>query len=469
MGTSGIGRGQADDVPPPKGGDPAKGEGPAKGGGPAKPAAPPTAGPSPKEAAGAGRTPPPGPARPEFWRSPLRGPWLTAVFGLVLLFGITVVFVTGLLSYAAYDPDLAAVNDQTPDKGWLGFYLFPWPTSPYWLYRLTQGVHVTLGIVLVPVLLAKLWSVIPKLFEWPPVRSVSHALERLSLLLLVGGAGFEFVTGILNVQLHYIFPGSFYTLHFYGAWVFIGAFVVHVAFRLPRALRAVRAGPGEPPAGSEEAVGLVSPRPAAPTISRRGALAMVGLGSLALLVVTAGQSIGGWWRQTALLAPHGRDPGSGPNGFQINKTAASVGIRPSDVGPAWRLTVRGQGRQVDLTYGQLLAMAQHESALPIACVEGWSTPDQRWGGVRLTDLAALVGLGVDTPPVLVESVQRGGSFRSAVLGDNQVRDGRSLLAVRVNGAVLSADHGYPARVIVAGAPGVHNTKWVTRLTFGEPA
>ncbi|MFG2972119.1 molybdopterin-dependent oxidoreductase [Streptomyces sp. NPDC048331] len=410
-----------------------------------------------------------GPTRPEFWRSPLRGPWLTAVFGLVLLVGITLLFVTGLLSYAAYNPDLARIDDQTPDKGWLGFYLFSWPTSPYWLYRLTQGVHVVLGVVLVPVLLAKLWSVIPKLFAWPPVRSVSHGIERLSLLLLVGGAGFEFVTGILNVQLHYIFPGSFYVLHFYGAWVFIGAFVVHVAFRLPRALRAVRAGPVGPEAGTEEAAGLVSPRPAPPTISRRGALGMVGLGSLALLLVTAGQSVGGRWRRTALLAPHGQDPGTGPNGFQINKTAASVGIRPSDVGPAWRLTVRGSGRQVVLTREELLAMEQHEAALPIACVEGWSTPDQLWSGVRLTDLAALVGRGTDTPQALVESVQRGGSFSSVVLRDNQVRDHRSLLAVRVNGAVLSPDHGYPARVIVPGAPGVHQTKWVTRVTFGEPA
>lgn len=413
--------------------------------------------------------PPPGPARPDFWRSPLRGPWLTAVLGLVLLFGVTVLFVTGLLSYAAYNPDLAPVNDQTPDKGWLGFYLFSWPTSPYWLYRVTQGVHVVLGVVLVPVLLAKLWSVIPKLFEWPPVRSVSHGIERLSLLLLVGGAGFEFVTGILNVQLHYVFPGSFYVLHFYGAWVFIGAFVVHVAFRLPRAIRAVRAGTTQPAPDTAEAAGLVAPRPAAPTISRRGALGMVGLGSLALFAVTAGQSVGGWWRRTALLAPHGQEPATGPNGFQINKTAGSVGIRPSDIGPGWRLTVRGPGRQLVLTREQLLAMAQHESALPIACVEGWSTPDQLWSGVRLVDLAALVGWKTDAPQVLVESVQRGGSFSHAALRDNQVRDQRSLLALHVNGAVLSHDHGYPARVIVPGAPGVLNTKWVTRLTFGEPA
>ncbi|MFD9452442.1 molybdopterin-dependent oxidoreductase [Streptomyces sp. NPDC059985] len=414
--------------------------------------------------------PPPGPARPGFWRSPLRGPWLTGLFGLLLLFGVVVLFVTGLLSYAAYNPGLAARNDQTPDKGLLGFYLFTWPTSPYWLYRLTQGVHTVLGVVLVPVLLAKLWSVIPKLFEWPPVRSAAHALERLSLLLLVGGAGFTFVTGILNIQLDYIFPGSFYTLHFYSAWVFMAAFVVHVAFRLPRAVRAVRAGRDYQPAPeSPEAAGLVSPDAAPATISRRGAVAMVGAGSLALLAVTAGQSIGGWWRETALLAPHGRDPGTGPNGFQINKTAASSGIRPSDIGPAWRLTVRGGGRQAVLTRDMLLAMPQREAALPIACVEGWSTPDQQWSGVRLTDLAALVGLGTDTPRVLVESVQRGGSFSSVVLAANQARDERSLLAVRVNGADLSPDHGYPARVIIPAAPGVHNTKWVTRLTFGEPA
>ncbi|MFJ7417232.1 molybdopterin-dependent oxidoreductase [Streptomyces uncialis] len=412
---------------------------------------------------------PPGPARPGFWRSPLRGPWLTAVFGLVLLVGVPVMFVTGLLSYAAYNPDLARINDQTPDKGVLGFYLFSWPTSPHWIYRVTQGLHVTLGIVLVPVLLAKLWSVVPRLFSWPPLRSPAHALERLSLLLLVGGVLFQFATGILNIQLEYLFPGSFYTLHFYGAWVLMGAFAVHVALRLPEALRAVRGrrAASGPPAVGESAAALVTPRPAAPTMSRRGAVALVGAGSGTLLAVTVGQSIGGPFRRTAVLAPHGQEPGTGPNGFQINKTAASLGIRPSDTGPGWRLTVDGGGRRVVLTLDELRAMRQYESALPIACVEGWSTPDQLWRGVRLTDLAALVGLAADTPHVLVQSVQRGGSFAAAVLRDNQVRDGRTLLALRVNGAVLSADHGYPARTIVPGAPGVHNTKWVTRLGFGE--
>lgn len=272
------------------------------------------------------------PAQPGFWRSPLRGPWLTALLGFVLLAGVTVLIVTGLLSYAAYNPDLARVNDKTPDKGLLGFYLFSWPTDPHWLYRLTQGVHVTLGVVLVPVLLAKLWSVVPKLFALPPVRSVAHALERISLLLLVGGVLFEFVTGMLNVQLDYLFPGSFYRLHFYGAWVFIGAFAAHVTLRFPQAVRVLRThglraplrGPAafrqEPPDES----GLVTPRPAAPTLSRRGLIGLVGGGSVLLFVVTAGQSIGGPLRRTALLAPHGgRSPSAAPAAFR------STGVRPS--------------------------------------------------------------------------------------------------------------------------------------------
>ncbi|GHE05178.1 molybdopterin-dependent oxidoreductase [Streptomyces alanosinicus] len=405
---------------------------------------------------------PPLPISPGFWRSPLRGPWLTSVLGLVLLIGITVLFVTGLVSYAAYNPGLSPVNDQTPDKGVLGFYLFAWPTGPVWLYRLTQGVHVTLGITLIPVLLAKLWSVVPRLFTLPPARSVAHALERVSLLLLVGGGLFEFTTGVLNVQLDYVFPGSFYPLHFYGAWVFFAAFLAHAALRTPTALRAVRGR-------LHEQSDLVTPRPAPPTVSRRGALWLVGGGSLLLFLTTVGQSLGGPFRRTALLAPHGTaDPGGGPNGFQINKTAAYAGITAADTHPdAWRLVVTGRSGTVRLSRAQLLQLPQHSASLPIACVEGWSTADQWWRGVRLRDLAALVGYDGDPPDVFVESLQRHGAFRRAALRANQVADERSLLALSVNGEELSPDHGHPARIIVPAAPGVLNTKWVARLTFGD--
>ncbi|WP_079035193.1 molybdopterin-dependent oxidoreductase [Streptomyces hirsutus] len=427
---------------------------------------------------------PRGPFSPGFWRSPVRGTPFTSVLGLVLLVGLTVLFLTGLLSYAAYNPGLSPVNDKTPDKGILGFYLFSWPTDPPWLYRLTQGVHVTLGLTLVPVLLVKLWSVAPRLFTLPPVRSVAHALERISLLLLVGGALFEFVTGILNVQLDYLFPGSFYALHFYGAWVFFGAFVVHAVLKTPVALRNLRrlreerkgageSGEEERDVGGGEGEGdgrddLAAPEPDPPTVSRRGALGLVGGGSLLLFATSAGRSFDGPLRETAVLTPHGGpEPGTGPNAFQINKTAAYAGIHPAETSEdAWRLVVAGRTGTVRLDRAGLLALPQHSAALPIACVEGWSTSDQWWRGVRLRDLAALVGHD-DPVDVFVESLQRRGAFRRAALRANQVGDPRSLLALSVNGEELSPDHGHPARIIVPGAPGVLNTKWVARLTFGD--
>jgi len=415
----------------------------------------------------------PGPFRRSFWRSPIRGPWLTSVLGLILLAGIVVMFVTGLLSYAAYNPALSGINDQTPGKGLLGFYLFSWPAHPEWLYRVNQGAHVIVGLALVPFLLAKLWSVLPRLFEWPPVRNPAHALERLSLFLLVGGGVFEFATGIINIQQWYVFPGSFYTLHFYGAWVFVAALVVHTCLKAPTVIRALRSRrlmrelrtdtahtrPEPADAGS-----LVSPAPAAPTMSRRGALAFAGAGSLLLVALSIGQSVGGPLRRTALLAPHGQETGD----FQINVTAAEGGITAADSGADWRLTLvgPGPGTLVTLTRAQLLAMPQHTAALSINCVEGWSSGDQAWAGVPLRDLARLAG--VQHPAsLLVESLQRRGGFRRSVLSAGQVMDPDALLALRVNGTDLSPDHGYPARVIVPASPGVHNTKWVARMTFGS--
>jgi DMSO/TMAO reductase YedYZ molybdopterin-dependent catalytic subunit len=421
----------------------------------------------------------PGPFRRSFWRSPIRGPWLTSILGLILLAGVSVVFVTGLLSYAAYNPDLNRINDETHGKGLLGFYLFSWPTHPVWLYRLNQGVHVTLGLVLIPILLAKLWSVLPKLFEWPPLRSPAQALERLSLLLLVGGVAFEFVTGILNIQQWYKFPGSFYRLHYYGAWVFVAGFVIHAGLKSRSVIRSLRARglvrelrvdtahtEPEPPDSSD----LVSPAPAEPTISRRGVLAFAGAGSLLMLAVTVGQSLGGPLRRTALLAPHGQDLGHGPNDFQINQTAAQVGIRAEQTGAGWRLTLDhglpAGPAPIRLSRADLLAMEQHTAYLPIACVEGWSTGNQAWTGVRLRDLARLAGVS-HPASVLVDSLEAGGTFRHAVLSAGQVMDPDSLLALRVNGADLSLDHGYPARVIVPANPGVHNTKWVASLAFAS--
>ena len=416
--------------------------------------------------------PPAGPFRPAFWRSPLRGPWLTSVLGFSLLIAIPVVALTGFISNAAYYPRLGHNSVGRP-LGPLDFYLFSFPTHPSWLYALNQGLHITIGLAAFPILLGKLWSVLPRLFEWPPVRSPAHALERLSLVLLVGGALFEFITGILNIQYAYLFGFYFTTAHYWGAWVFTSAFVFHAAIKLPTMRRALVARRGlgllrenlaqtrpEPPLrGADELIPL---NPSAATMSRRALLGTVGAGSLFLLVQGAGQAIGGPFRALAFLAPRGRR-GTGPNPFPINRTAVAAQITSGQVSDSWRLEVIAGKRTLSLSRPELQAMPQRTYDLPIACVEGWSTT-QRWSGVPIGELALAVGLRGDVI-VRTRSLATNGVFDAAVLAPEQVSDERTLLALKVNGHDLSLDHGYPARVIGPAIPGVHCTKWLAALTI----
>ena len=396
----------------------------------------------------------------------MRGPWLTSVFGLVLLVGIPVEFITGLLSYAAYDPRLG--KDPNPDHGLFGFYLFNWVTAPAWLYRVTEGTHVVLGLVLVPVVLAKLWSVMPRLFAWPPWQSVAQLLERLSLTLVVGGVVFELVTGMLYID--YDNRTNFFSGHFYGAWAFMAGFVVHVCVKFGDMVRALRsrrfrtelrtglAGTRPEPLDGR----LVAVEPGAPTISRRGILGLVGGTSLTVFVLTAGQSIGGAMRRFALFGTHYRSPGTGANHFPVNYTAASVGVTPALTGPGWRLVVVG-ARRLSFSRDQLLALPLTTADLPLSCTEGWST-EQRWTGVPLADLARLAGARSGAPAHI-----RALDSRHVALSGTQVSAPGSMLALQVNGTDLSLDHGFPARVVVPSAPGTHNLKWMSEIVFPEPA
>jgi DMSO/TMAO reductase YedYZ molybdopterin-dependent catalytic subunit len=423
------------------------------------------------------RLPTIGPFREGFWRSPLRGPWLASVLSFALLPLIAVCAITGFVSHWAYDTDLgpnAIFGGRAPGNGF-DLYGLDWPASPSWLYAATQGVHVISGIAAIPILLAKLWAVIPKLFENPPFLSVAHALERLSLVLLVGGTLFVLSTGVVNIQVWYPFGFSFVPAHYYAAIVMLAALCLHVGLKLPVAVASFRQrglirplredlAHTEPEQGLAGVVTSVPSSPAAPTLTRRALLASVGAASAGLAVMTAGQVVGGPLAELAVLAPRGRGRGAEPNEFPINKTFASVGIPREQIGPSWRLELLGDGElRVSLSRTQLLAMEQVRAELPIACVEGWSTT-QTWTGVRLHDLARTAGVPRATQ-LTTTSLQPRGSIRSVSLNRGQIAHPEALLALKVNGTDLSLDHGYPARIIVPALPGVHCTKWVGRMAF----
>ena len=417
---------------------------------------PPVAGSTPAESGHRWRerlpTMPFGPFRAEFWKSPARSRRVTSALGLILLPALTIVIVTGLLSYAAYNPRLSG-NDNVTGAGVLHFYLFDWPVTPSWLYRLNQGLHVTIGVALVPVVLGKLWSVLPRLFQWPPLRSPAEALERLSLLALVGGILFELVTGLLDISNDYVFGFSFYTAHLYGAVIFVAGFVTHVSLKIRLAVRSVRLKE-RPQDGPDE---LAAPAPGLETISRRGAVGLVAGSSLVVAGLYAGQTIGGPFRQVALLSPRG---GPGSPSFPINRTAKTAGVPRVD--DSYALELVGH-TTVRVTIAQLNAMRQITASLPIACVEGWSS-QRSWTGIPLLELGRMVGMQ-DPVGAYVQSLEKRGAYRHVSLSRRQVGAAHTLLALKVDGHELPLDHGYPARMIIPAAPGVHCTKWVSKVTF----
>jgi DMSO/TMAO reductase YedYZ molybdopterin-dependent catalytic subunit len=410
------------------------------------------------------------PVSPLFWRSPIRGPWLTSLLGTLLVPAIAVIALTGFVGHWAHHPELGGNGTVGPNGDIPVLFHFPtwWPS---WGYALSQGTHVTLGLMTVPIVLAKLWSVMPKLFQ-RRVTNVASAFERISLLMLVATVLVEFATGILSAEDYSPYSFSFNTVHYFGAWVFGTLFVLHACIKLPAVRRAYRMrGVLEPLLDDVEHTrpeppdsgGLVPVNPAAPTISRRGLLAMVGGASLSIFALQAGSSIGGPFRKTALLAPRGRVFGTGPNDFPVTQTAASAEITSEMTGADWRLTVVG-ARTRSFSRQQLLEMVHATRTLTITCTDGWSTT-QHWTGVRLADLARLVDAPGGAVLRAISLEPPDGRFPEARFSDSQFGDTRALLALRVNGVDISPDHGYPARVIVPNVPGELNTKWVRELRF----
>jgi len=214
----------------------------------------------------------------------------------------------------------------------------------------------------------------------------------------------------------------------------------------------------EPEPADED--GLVTPNPAEPTLSRRGLLAFAGAGAGLLLVANAGQSVGGPLRKLAFLAPRREDVAGD---FPINKRAAAAGVTEQMTGAGYRLVLALGDAEVSLSRDELLALPQRTAKLPLACVEGW-TSTQTWTGVPLALLAERAG-APGARELLVESLQPKGVLRQASLTGGQIAAADALLALKVNGEDLSMDHGFPARIIVPALPGVHNTKWVGRMTF----
>ena len=380
---------------------------------------------------------------PEQFTSRLRSPAVAARVGLWVGIAFGICFVTGLISHYAQQPTQP----------------IPFPTSPSWGYRLTQGLHVASGVAAIPLLLVKLWSVLPNLFESFPRRDLRQlvltVLERGSIAVLVAASIFQLATGLLNAAQWYPWISfSFRTVHYALAWVAIGALLIHIAVKLP-VIRDVLTTDVDDTAHDRATATQAGP------LSRRALVRTSFVAAGVAVLATAGGTVP-WLRSVSVFATR---TGEGPGGVPINKSARAARVEESAMSPDWRLElVVGGTIARSLSYADLRALPQHTADLPIACVEGWSAQGT-WSGVRLNDLLRSVDAPIDRD-VSVTSLQESGPFRRTTLPANFVADDRTLIALDLSGEPLALDHGFPCRLIAPNRPGVFQTKWVTRLEVG---
>ncbi|CAN5243451.1 molybdopterin-dependent oxidoreductase [soil metagenome] len=394
--------------------------------------------------------------------APSRGPRTAVVVGRLLAIAFLLCFATGLYSHLLQDP-----------LPWMHF-----PTRPAGLYQLTQGIHITAGILCFPLITAKLYAVYPELFQTPPIRGFAHLLERASITLFVAASLVEIVSGLLNTyQWYALLHFPFRQTHFALSFVIIGSLAIHIAVKLPiiRQHWSTRADAAAPVGASAEPIpGAViapvggvtgrvfswidkTPAPAQPRASRRAFLTTVGIAAGGLVLFTGGQSFRLLDGANLFGA---RKRGDGPQSLPVNRTAQKAKVVEAALSPDWVLTVTGATTRT-FTRAQLKALPQHTVDLPIACVEGWSQL-ARWSGPRLRDLVELVGGSADAT-IRATSLEKGSIYAVMQMPPEFVRDELTLVALTLNGRDLDLDHGFPARMIAPARPGVLQTKWLTSL------
>jgi DMSO/TMAO reductase YedYZ molybdopterin-dependent catalytic subunit len=126
----------------------------------------------------------------------------------------------------------------------------------------------------------------------------------------------------------------------------------------------------------------------------------------------------------------------------------------------WRLNLPTRS----LTYDELLALPAVRLELTLECISndigGTLISNGIWNGPRVQDILALTTVPTDAVFMLMESAD--GYTESLPLRELTTDH---LLATHLNGAPLTAPHGFPARFIFPGHYGMKQPKWVTRIRF----
>ena len=131
----------------------------------------------------------------------------------------------------------------------------------------------------------------------------------------------------------------------------------------------------------------------------------------------------------------------------------------------WRLKIEGLvDKPMFLSFDEIKALPQKIETKNFICVEGWGLDNQKWEGIHLKEIFSKVKISPKAKFITFHAV--GGRYKDS-LSLKEALESDTLLAYKLNGENLSADQGFPLRLIIPRMYGYKGVKWVERIVFTE--
>ncbi len=148
------------------------------------------------------------------------------------------------------------------------------------------------------------------------------------------------------------------------------------------------------------------------------------------------------------------------NGFPVRHYGPVPRFRPD----RWRLTVNGatkDGEEHHLDVEAFAALPRDRVVGDLHCVSKWSVLDNTWEGVLARTLTDAVPPADDVTHVMAWAEYG----YSANLRLDDFVSARTILATHHNGLALTAEHGWPLRLVIPHLYGWKGPKWLRMIEY----
>lgn len=173
-----------------------------------------------------------------------------------------------------------------------------------------------------------------------------------------------------------------------------------------------------------------------------------------------------WWNPKANYAERDISPYLWPNGEPPTSEEYDR-LRAGDWS-GFELEITGLVEEpCKISWDEMLAMAKHEQVTQLYCIQGWSGI-AKWGGVKMSDLLALVRPLPEAKWVVFYSFAEGpetpgtGRYYDCHRIEHMAHE-NTILAYEMNGERLGVTHGAPLRLRNELELGFKQVKWVEAI------